>query len=172
MDYKPHYSVMLKDIIEEVQCEGGVFADLTFGAGGHTLALAKIPGTQILSFDQDPDALKNGYKYLKKNGVKNVELVDSNFENFPNHADDYLRKVNRSNFDGIVMDLGVSSHHFDTGERGFSFRVDAPLDMRMNPRNGESAASIIANWSEEEIAEVILSLWRRKVITEDCEKNC
>lgn len=162
-DYKPHYSVMREDVITQLRCDDGIFADLTFGAGGHTLALASFPGAKVLSFDQDPEALANGRKLLAQNGLDNVELVDSNFENFADHAREFLSKIGANGFNGVVMDLGVSSHHFDAGERGFSFRMDAPLDMRMNPRIGESAADLLANRREEEIAEIIFEYGEDKL---------
>lgn len=154
---------MRDDVVAHLKCNDGVFADLTFGAGGHTLALATMPGARVLSFDQDPEALENGRKLLAQHGLSNVELVDSNFENFTDHANSFLSKIGAKGFDGVVMDLGVSSHHFDAGERGFSFRMDAPLDMRMNPRLGESAADLLANRREEEIAEIIFEYGEDKL---------
>src|SRR5690606_13293897 len=118
------------------------------------LALASLPGAKVLSFDQDPEALANGAELLKKNNLNNVTLVDSNFENFEEHATEFLSQNKRDGFNGVVMDLGVSSHHFDQGDRGFSFRQDAKLDMRMNPRAGESASDLIANAREEDLADI------------------
>lgn len=162
-EYKAHYSVMRDDITKQLSEENGLYADLTFGAGGHTLVLADLPGAQVLSFDQDPDALKNGLELLNAKNIKNVELIDANFEKFEEHADIFLKKHNREGFNGVVMDLGVSSHHFDEAIRGFSFRHDAPLDMRMNPRAGLSAAEILNTYEEDDIAQVIWEYGEEKL---------
>ncbi|PIP91252.1 MAG: 16S rRNA (cytosine(1402)-N(4))-methyltransferase [Bdellovibrionales bacterium CG12_big_fil_rev_8_21_14_0_65_38_15] len=155
-EYKSHYSVMKEDVITHLGKDNGIYADLTFGAGGHSLALAKFNGSKVLSFDQDPEALANGFTLFKEEKIENIKLVDSNFENFQTHADIFLKENNAEGFDGIVMDLGVSSHHFDEASRGFSFRFDAPLDMRMNPRAGISAAEFLNTSEEEQIA---AALW-------------
>ncbi len=146
---------MRNDVLAQLGHENGVYADLTFGAGGHTLALAQQSGARVLSFDQDPDALANGRILLEQHQLTNVELVDANFEQFEAHAQEFLEKYNLPGFDGVVMDLGVSSHHFDEGSRGFSFRQDAPLDMRMDPRRGDSAADLVANLREEDLATIL-----------------
>lgn len=161
-DYKSHYSVMRDDVLNEFARDNGVYADLTFGAGGHSFALASLPGAKVLSFDQDPDALENAKKQMLENDINNVTLIDANFETFSAHAQEFLEKIGRTGFDGVVMDLGVSSHHFDAGERGFSFRMDAPLDMRMNPRAGVSAAQMLAEMREEEIADVLFGYSEEK----------
>tara|TARA_R110002049_G_scaffold260900_1_gene436982 strand:+ start:3208 stop:4164 length:957 start_codon:yes stop_codon:yes gene_type:complete len=154
-DYKSHYSVMREDVLHHLKKDNALYADLTFGAGGHSLALAELTGSRVLSFDQDPEALKNAKKLFEDQNIKNIELVDSNFQNFPEHAEEFLKKHDAEGFDGIVMDLGVSSHHFDEASRGFSFRFDAPLDMRMNPRIGQSASEFLMNAEEVEIAQVL-----------------
>lgn len=154
---------MQSDVIEHLARPDCLFADLTFGAGGHSFALAKITGSRVLSFDQDPDALKNGRENIEKNGLGNIELVDANFEKFAEFADVFLKKHGRDGFDGVVMDLGVSSHHFDEGTRGFSFRQDAPLDMRMNPRAGQSAADLVFTLREEEIAQILWDYGEEKL---------
>ncbi len=155
IEYKSHYSVMREDVLKHLKKDNALYADLTFGAGGHSLALAKLPGSHVLSFDQDPEALKNANSLFTENEITNIELVDSNFENFPFHAEHFLKKHEADGFDGIVMDLGVSSHHFDEASRGFSFRFDAPLDMRMNPRIGISASEFLMNAEEIEITQIL-----------------
>lgn len=154
---------MRDDVIAHLSCTNGVYADLTFGAGGHSIALSQLPGAKVLSFDQDPEALENGRRNLKEQNITNIDLVDSNFESFSEHAERFLKENGFKGFDGVVMDLGVSSHHFDSGERGFSFRQEAPLDMRMNPRLGENAADLIATRREEEIAEILFEYGEEKL---------
>lgn len=178
-EYLAHYSVMLKECVDALSMgakeSGSVFlADLTFGAGGHTFALSdQISGSIVYSVDQDPDALKNGQqKIIEKNKVDQVHLLPMNFEEFPA----WCEKNNmQGKFAGILMDLGVSSHQFDKMERGFSFRADAPLDMRMN--YGESstptAADLLNTLSEKEIADIIFNYgeerYSRKIAARICE---
>lgn len=159
--YTAHYSVMLRDCLrffeQELATEGGGWlADMTFGAGGHTFALAeKYPEFTVLSTDQDPEAFANGQEQIKARGFEGrVQLNRMNFTEFP----DWLAKERPEiKLKGVIMDLGVSSHHFDSFERGFSFREDAPLDMRMDCENDEipTAAWILNNLEEEEIANII-----------------
>jgi len=156
-DYKKHYSVLYKECLDFLYMDAPIepkFADMTFGAGGHSMGLAKRDSkAQVFSVDQDPDALDNGFKVLKENDLENrVRLLNMNFESFPEWAQSENLKL-----DGILMDLGVSSHQFDQFDRGFSFREDAPLDMRMNYKDDEeeTAADILNNYSEEEIANII-----------------
>ncbi|OUR92996.1 16S rRNA (cytosine(1402)-N(4))-methyltransferase [Halobacteriovorax marinus] len=169
MSYKEHYSVLNKEVIkiltEKREDQTDVnFADMTFGAGGHTFALADAhKKSQVYSVDQDPDALKNGFKNIEEYGFNGrVHLNDMNFESFPEFI-----STNHSSllFDGIVADLGVSSHHFDEGERGFSFRFDAPLDMRMDSDNDtvQTAADIINNYPEAELADIFFKYGEEKL---------
>ena len=157
MDYKEHISVLKDEVVaafNENLEENDCLVDLTFGAGGHTTAFANMEKkTRVISFDQDPDALANGYEYLKTNSLEQVNLVDSNFEKFP----DFFAEKNKElkiekGVKGILMDLGVSSHHFDDKSRGFSFKGEADLDMRMNNREGLSAKDILNDFEEEFIA--------------------
>jgi len=160
-DYLSHYSVMLKECLDAFEkgskdSNSNLFADLTFGAGGHTFAIAdKITGSKVISTDQDPDALKNGYDNIQRlNKNQSVELLNMNFNQFP----DWCQANGMdSKFAGILMDLGVSSHQFDKMERGFSFRADAPLDMRMNYKNPniKTAAELLNELSEVEIADIL-----------------
>lgn len=157
-EYKKHYSVLFKECIDFLYLdsdeENPVLADMTFGAGGHTMGLAsRSEKAKVYSVDQDPDALANGAKILKENNLDSrVTLLAMNFESFADYAIE-----NNLLLDGIMADLGVSSHHFDQFDRGFSFREDAPLDMRMNHKdnNEETAADILNNYSEEEIANIL-----------------
>lgn len=124
------------------------------------MAMAKeIANSLVISFDQDPDAIANGRKAIEENGLtESVHLYKSNFSNFNAVIKENEPKImEEGGFNGILMDLGVSSHHFDKGERGFSFNKDAPLDMRMDYENDEiaTAADILNNSSEQEIEEII-----------------
>jgi 16S rRNA (cytosine1402-N4)-methyltransferase len=152
---------MLKECLEALELGSttsgsSIFADLTFGAGGHTFALSDhISGSTVYSTDQDPDALKNGESnILSRNKTGKVHLLPMNFVEFPAWCE--ANKM-EGKFAGILMDLGVSSHQFDKMERGFSYRADAPLDMRMNygDNNTPTAADLLNSHSEKEIADIL-----------------
>jgi 16S rRNA (cytosine1402-N4)-methyltransferase len=126
--------------------------DVTFGGGGHSRAILEALGNngKLYSFDQDLDTLQNA----EKSGMQNSEhwqFVHSNFRYLRNFMDYY----GVEQIDGLLGDLGVSFHHFDCPERGFSFRFSAPLDMRMNQQGGRTAADILNTYSEEELARVL-----------------
>lgn len=176
-EYKSHYSVMLKDCMAFLNDAAKnktpqSLADMTFGAGGHTMAMAKaFSQSKVYSTDQDPEALANGEKILKEQKLwDQVTLLNMNFENFPSWANANLEK----GLDGIIMDLGVSSHHFDSFERGFSFREDAPLDMRMACDNDEipTAAWHLNNLEEEEIANIIFNYGEDRLSRRIARKIC
>ncbi len=122
----------------------GTYVDVTFGGGGHSRAIMRQLGGEgrLLSFDQDADAMANAIDDPR------FTFVYGNFRFLRN----FLRLYDAPQVDGILADLGVSFHHFDDPERGFSFRFDGPLDMRMNRRAEHSAAWLLANASEEELA--------------------
>jgi 16S rRNA (cytosine1402-N4)-methyltransferase len=162
-DYLAHYSVMLNECLEALElgsrASGSlVFADLTFGAGGHTFALSdRVAGSTVYATDQDPDALRNGETNIqRREKVGAVRLLPMNFQEFPDWCE---RNQMYEKFAGILMDLGVSSHQFDKMERGFSFRADAPLDMRMNyeDRNTPTAADLLNALPEKEIADLLFT---------------
>ena len=141
----------------EYASEGDWFSDLTFGAGGHTFAiLQRSESYRVLSFDQDPEAYKNGLELIEKNKVgERVKFANTNFRNFDQIV---LEKFGEDfeGFRGIVVDLGVSSHHFDKSERGFSFRFDGPLDMRMDTeKNPLTAEEIVNEYDEEDLFRII-----------------
>lgn len=159
-DYGKHYSVMYQECLEALK--GGAtentanFADMTFGAGGHTTGLAKmLDHAHVYAVDQDPDAIKNGQERLKNESLEEkITLIKTNYSDFPK----WVKENNPDlKFNGILMDLGVSSHQFDTVSRGFSYRAEAPLDMRMDYENDEieTAADFLNNYDEESIANVI-----------------
>jgi 16S rRNA (cytosine1402-N4)-methyltransferase len=162
-DYLAHYSVLLEECLSALEvgakASGSLqFADLTFGAGGHTFAISDLfVGSTVYSTDQDPDALKNGQENIKKKLKEDqVHLLAMNFQEFPAWCE---KNKMHAKFAGILMDLGVSSHQFDKMERGFSFRANAPLDMRMNygDRNIPTAADLLNTLSEKEIADLIFN---------------
>jgi 16S rRNA (cytosine1402-N4)-methyltransferase len=142
-----HTPVLLHNCIEGLHLKpDGTYVDVTFGGGGHSKAiLEKLgPNGKLYAFDQDPDAAAN---------VPNdprFTLIQQNFRFMKN----FLRMYGALPVDGILADLGVSSFQFDTPGKGFSIRFDAPLDMRMNPNAGSSAADILMNYSEEELRRV------------------
>jgi 16S rRNA (cytosine1402-N4)-methyltransferase len=125
---------------------GGVYIDGTFGAGGYTSEiLSAFPDTCVFAFDRDPDAIRDGAAMVEASN-KRLRLIQAPFSSMAEHA---LPQV-----DGVVLDIGVSSMQFDQAVRGFSFRNDGPLDMRMG-QDGPSAADIINNESEERISDII-----------------
>ena len=158
-DYTSHYSVLLNEVIEALgqgMLENPIFADMTFGGGGHTFKLAETyPTSRVFSVDQDMEAYKNGLARIQQEKRQNqIELIKMNFNEFPtwfkkNHPDKKLS--------GVVMDLGVSSHHFDKFERGFSFREDAFLDMRMDQDGDKfyTAAEVLNSMEEGQLADII-----------------
>lgn len=142
-----HIPVMKEECIEGLNIKpDGIYVDLTMGGGGHTREILKHLGPKghLLSFDQDPDAEANAPDDERHT------FVASNFR-FLRGA---LRLRGIEGVDGILADLGVSSHHFDAKHRGFSFRGDAPLDMRMNSRAGRTAADVVNNYSKEALSEI------------------
>lgn len=144
-----HVPVLLKESVDGMNIRGGgVYVDVTFGGGGHSREiLSRLGGTgHLYSFDQDADAERN----LSKNTAPNFTFVRSNFRYLKN----WMRYYGVDHIDGLLADLGVSSHHFDDETRGFSFRFDAPLDMRMNKRAGMTAADILNEYEEGRLADV------------------
>jgi 16S rRNA (cytosine1402-N4)-methyltransferase len=142
-----HTPALLKETIEGLNIRpDGIYVDTTFGGGGHSLEiLANLnKNGKLLGFDQDEDAIKNSI-----NDPRFI-FVRSNFLYLKN----FLRYHNIDKVDGILADLGVSSHHFDEAERGFSFRFDGFLDMRMNTKSPLSAAVLLNTYSEEQLADV------------------
>ena len=127
----------------------GVYVDVTFGGGGHSREILSRLGRdgRLFSFDQDADAELNAD--IKGDG--RFTFIRSNFRYLKN----WMRYYGVEQIDGLLADLGVSSHHFDDESRGFSFRYDAPLDMRMNRRAGKTAADIVNEYDEERLANVL-----------------
>lgn len=140
-----HIPVLLNESVNGMNIQPeGTYVDVTFGGGGHSKEILSRLGEngKLLGFDQDEDAEKNII-----NDPRFI-FVRSNFRYLPN----FLHYHNVEQVDAILADLGVSSHHFDDSERGFSFRFDGALDMRMNKRSGMTAADIVNSYSEEQLA--------------------
>ena len=153
-----HIPAMLRETIQGLNIQpDGLYVDVTCGGCGHSRAILEAMRREgdeakgkLYSFDQDLDALSNA----KQSGMdkhENWQFVHSNFRYLRNFMDYY----GVEQIDGLLADLGVSFHHFDCPERGFSFRYSAPLDMRMNQTGGKTAADILNTYSEEELARVL-----------------
>ena len=157
-----HIPAMLRETIQGLNIQpDGLYVDVTFGGGGHSRAILEAirqeakgerqeAKGQLYSFDQDLDALRNA----EQSGMQNNEqwqFVHSNFRYLRNFMDYY----GVEQIDGLLGDLGVSFHHFDCPDRGFSFRFSAPLDMRMNQTGGKTAADILNTYTEEDLARAL-----------------
>ena len=143
-----HVPVLLGESIDGLDLKpGGTYVDVTFGGGGHSREILSrlTGGAHLYSFDQDADAERNIGKPDER-----FTFVRSNFRYLKN----WMRYYGVGHIDGLLADLGVSSHHFDDAQRGFSFRFDAPLDMRMNKRAGMTAADIVNTYDEERLADI------------------
>lgn len=143
-----HVPVLLNESIEGLDLKpGGVYVDVTFGGGGHSREILSrlAPDAHLYSFDQDADAEQNIGEPDDR-----FTFVRSNFRYLKN----WMRYYGVEHIDGLLADLGVSSHHFDDAERGFSFRFEAPLDMRMNKRAGQTAADIVNTYDEAKLADI------------------
>ena len=142
-----HVPVLLKESVEGMNLQpGGIYVDVTFGGGGHSKEILRQGDSSIrlFSFDQDEDAERNIVD------DKRFTFVRSNFRYLHN----FLRYHDVEEVDAVLADLGVSSHHFDDSERGFSFRFDGKLDMRMNKRAGMTAAEVVNTYDEERLANI------------------
>jgi 16S rRNA (cytosine1402-N4)-methyltransferase len=142
-----HVAVLLRESVDGLDIKpGGIYVDVTFGGGGHSREiLRRLDKTSHLySFDQDADAENNIVS------DERFTFVRSNFRYLRN----WMRYYGVEHIDGLLADLGVSSHHLDDESRGFSFRFDAPLDMRMNKRGGKTAANIVNEYSEEQLSDI------------------
>jgi len=142
-----HVPVLLKESVDGLDIQpDGVYVDVTFGGGGHSREILSRLGRKghLYSFDQDADAEKNIV------ADDRFTFVRSNFR----YIAQWMRYYGVEQINGLLGDLGVSSHHFDDETRGFSFRFDAPLDMRMNKRAGQTAADVLNNYTEEQLADV------------------
>jgi 16S rRNA (cytosine1402-N4)-methyltransferase len=151
-----HVPVLLRESVDGLAIKpDGVYIDTTFGGGGHSREILSRLGEKghLFSFDQDADAEKQieGDKETWRQGDKRFTFVRSNFRYIKN----WMRYYGVEQIDGLLADLGVSSHHFDDETRGFSFRYEAPLDMRMNKRAGKTAADILNEAEESQLADIL-----------------
>ena len=138
-----HQPVLLEESLAGLNVKaGGTYLDLTYGGGGHSAGILSLLGNgKLIVFDQDPDAEKN------KPDDKRLLFVRGNFR----YVQNYLRFYGIKKIDGALADLGVSSHQFDVAERGFSFRFDITLDMRMNPAAAKTAVQVLNQYEEQEL---------------------
>ena len=150
-----HIPVLLNESIKGLNLHAnGVYVDVTFGGGGHSREILSrlTEGSHLYSFDQDADTEQNiDNMGLSEEQVDRFTFVRSNFRYLKN----WMRYYGVEYIDGLLADLGVSSHHFDDETRGFSFRFEAPLDMRMNKRAGITAADILNDYDEERLADIL-----------------
>lgn len=162
METQPyHIPALLRASVDALNIRpSGVYVDCTLGGGGHTrailLAIADADATadgasgRLLSFDQDSDAINRALADPALGGNQRLQLVHGNFRYLAN----FLRYYGAAQVDGILADLGVSFHHFDDAERGFSFRFEGPLDMRMNRDAHRSAATLLAEMNQQELTDI------------------
>ncbi len=145
-----HIPALLPETIEALDIRpGGIYVDATFGGGGHSKAIVELldapEGGHLYAFDQDEDAVSRAPE------DERFTMVYSNFRFITN----FMRYYDVDAVDGILADLGVSFHHFDDTKRGFSFRFDGPLDMRMNRLARRSATDIVNGYTEEKLADTL-----------------
>ena len=144
-----HTSVLLDESVSAlISSASGIYADATFGGGGHTSEILRrlSPEGRVIAFDRDSDAIAN------RPDDSRLTLIRSDFRWIHNHI---LHQGYKDGIDGVLADLGVSSHQFDTAERGFSFRYEAPLDMRMNQEASLNAAQIVNSYELEELEKIL-----------------
>lgn len=151
-----HVPVLLRESMEGLNIKrDGIYVDVTLGGGGHSREIMNhlSANGRLYSFDQDADAINeclSHREHMQDQSAAKWTLIRSNFRYLKN----WMRYYNVEGIDGLLADLGVSSHHFDVAERGFSFRADAPLDMRMNQEGGRSAADVVNGYSAEQLASI------------------
>lgn len=154
MDNCPHIPVLLKQVLQTLCCDkAGIYIDGTFGAGGYTRAiLSANEKNQVIAFDRDPNTLETGAK-MEKEFPGRFHLIHDCFSNMAQYVADPV--------DGIVLDLGVSSMQIDEPDRGFSFRFDGPLDMRMG-QTGRTAGDIVNEMKEKDLADILFKYGEEK----------
>ena len=145
-----HVSVMLPDVLEALAPQaGGVYVDGTFGGGGYTQALLEVADTTVFAIDRDPTAIEAGQDLVRRHS-KRLTLVEGRF----GRMDEIVRERGVDHVNGVALDVGVSSPQLDEPERGFSFRADGPLDMRMGGQ-GPSAADVVNRLGESELTRIV-----------------
>lgn len=150
MSSAPHIPVLGPEAIALLAPrEGGIYVDATFGAGGYSRAILEVPGTRLIAIDRDRSAIAGGAELVERSAGR-LTLVEDRFSNLAEVCD----AQGAAAIDGVVMDVGVSSMQLDQAGRGFSFRLDGPLDMRM-AQSGPTAADVVASASEGDLADII-----------------
>jgi 16S rRNA (cytosine1402-N4)-methyltransferase len=146
-----HTPVLVKQSLEGLQIrEGGIYVDVTFGGGGHAWEIySKLSTGKLIAFDQDPDAVRNTGRF-QTDALRSFLFVPANFQ----YLAQYLKFHKVSEVDGILADLGVSSHQFDAADRGFSIRFQGKLDMRMDQKRSISAIHVINEYTEAQLVHV------------------
>lgn len=155
-DMFAHKPVLLNEVIEGLNIRpDGIYVDGTLGGGGHSEEIARRlgPGGRLIGIDRDEDAIRAATERLRPYGDR-VTIVRGNYEDLP----DIIHSQGIEKADGILLDLGVSSFQLDEGERGFSYRTEAPLDMRMDRRQSLSAYEVVNDYSEQELYHIIRDL--------------
>ena len=163
-----HTTVLLTEAVDALLDSAGedaekeIYVDATFGRGGHSrLILSRLPkGAQLIAFDKDVEAIAEA-----------TQIKDARFS-IRHEGFRHLGELPAGSIAGVLMDLGISSPQIDNPERGFSFRFDGPLDMRMDTTRGQSVAEWLASASVDQITEVVRDLWRRTVCFSDCKGDC
>lgn len=160
-----HVSVLLKESVDAlVTNPEGIYVDCTLGGSGHAEQIINQlhSSGRFIGIDQDPAAIQTGKNRLA-NASCQIDIVQDNFQNIGRVLDE----LQVSKVDGILFDLGVSSHQLDIAERGFSYMQDAPLDMRMNPNSSFSAYDVVNNYEEEQLAQIIIDYgedrWAKRI---------
>lgn len=150
LDFNGHFPVMLNEVMTSLHPHSqGTYLDATFGGGGYSRTiLANASGCHVWGIDRDPDAIQRGLEIQKT--FPNLHLIQGDFSQMKS----LTQQENINGFDGIVLDLGVSSFQLDQAKRGFSFRFDGPLDMRMS-KTGQTAADLVNQLSETELADIL-----------------
>ncbi len=169
-----HISVLLNECIESLNIKkDGVYIDGTMGGAGHSSKIANLLENRgrLVCIDQDENAIKTGKERLAQ--FNNVSFLHNNFSNI---CDIYEQlNLNKTGIDGILLDLGVSSHQLDEAYRGFSYIQDAPLDMRMDTRNDFSAYTVVNNYSKEELSKIISQYgeerWAKRIAEFICNER-
>jgi len=150
MSSAPHIPVLGREAVDHLAPrEGGIYVDATFGAGGYSRAILDVPGTRLIAIDRDRTAIAGGAELVERSAGR-LTLVEDRFSNLA----DVCAAHGVDAVDGVVMDVGVSSMQLDQAGRGFSFRLDGPLDMRMG-QAGPTAADVVARASEGDLADII-----------------
>ena len=150
-----HVPVLLKESINGLDIKpNGIYVDVTFGGGGHSRTiLEKLDKGKLVAFDQDQDAAENASKLYDEFPERSFVFVQANFKDLKK----YLKLHSINKVDGVLADLGVSSHQFNESDRGFSIRFDGPLDMRMNQNQSLSAEEVINGYDERDLVHMFSS---------------